>query len=182
MFIRPKDNRWLLMALFNFLTAIWLIAGSGVSAFHVWNSALVLRMAVFLCVPVYLHLHWVFPQPLGKIPPIVLGSIYAITLVLVIAQWFQILPSNFYLLGFLVAIGGSFILLLIHILRQPSARRDFRLLFVAALLALGLAVIWEIFYSFDKIPHGLVVADYWAFPSSPSCISLFCFSPSSGRV
>ena len=155
LFIRPKDDRWLLMALFNFLTAIWLSAGSGVSAFHVWNSALVMRMAVILCVPVYLHFHWVFPQPLGKISPIVLVSIYAITLALVIAQWFQILPSSFYLLGFMVALGGSFILLLIHILRQPLARGDLRLLFVAALLAMILAVIWEIFYSFNKIPAWL---------------------------
>lgn len=155
LFIRPKDERWLLMALFNFLTAIWLIAGSGVSAFHVWNSALVMRMAVILCVPVYLHFHWVFPQPLGKISPIVLVSIYAITLALIIAQWFQILPSSFYLLGFMVALAGSFILLLIHILRQPLARGDLRLLFVAVLLAMILAVIWEIFYSFDKIPAWL---------------------------
>ena len=155
LFIRPKDDRWLLMALFNFLTAVWLSAGSGVSAFHVWNSALVLRMAVILCVPVYLHFHWVFPQPFGKIPRFILVSIYAITLALVIAQWFQILPSNFYLLGFMVALGGSFILLLIHILRQPLARGDLRLLFVAALLAMILAVIWEIFYSFNKIPAWL---------------------------
>jgi len=155
LFIRPKDDRWLLMALFNFLTAIWLIAGSGVSAFHVWNSALVLRMAVILCVPVYLHFHWVFPEPLGKISPIVLVSIYAITLALIMAQWFQILPSSFYLLGFMVALGGSFILLLIHILRQPIARGNLRLLFVAALLAMILAVIWEIFHNFNKIPAWL---------------------------
>ena len=155
LFIRPKDDRWLLMALFNFLTAIWLSAGSGVSAFHVWNSALVLRMAVILCVPVYLHFHWVFPQPFGKIPLFILVSIYAITLALVIAQWFQIIPSSFYLLGFMVALGGSFILLLIHILRQPSARGDLRLLFVSALLAMILAVIWEIFYNFNKIPPWL---------------------------
>jgi len=155
LFIRPKDDRWLLMALFNFLTAIWLIAGSGVSAFHIWNSALVLRMAVLLCVPVYLHLHWVFPQPLGRISPIFLRSIYIVTLALVVAQWFQILPSSFYFLGFLVALAGSFILLLSHILRQPLARRDLRLLFVAALLAMALAVIWEIIYSFNRIPAWL---------------------------
>src|SRR5688572_17597801 len=155
LFIRPKDDRWLLMALFNFLTAIWLSAGSGVSAFHVWNSALVLRMAVILCVPIYLHFHWVFPQPFGKIPLFILVSIYAITLALVIAQGFQILPSSFYHLGFMVALGGSFILLLIHILRQPSARGDLRLLFVAALLAMMLVMIWEIFYSFNKIPPWL---------------------------
>lgn len=155
LFIRPKDDRWLLMALFNFLTAIWLIAGSGVSAFHLWNSALVLRMAVLLCVPVYLHLHWVFPQPFGRISPTLLRVVYSLTLALVVAQWFQILPSSFYLFGFVVALAGSFILLLSHILRQPVARRDMRLLFAVALLVMALAMIWGIFYSFNKIPTWL---------------------------
>jgi len=150
--IRPKDDRWLLMALFNFLTAIWLIAGSGVSAFHIWGSALVLRIAVILSVPVYLHLHWVFPQPLGKLSSRIIGVLYTITLVLVIAQWFQILPSSFYILGFLVALVGSFILLIIHIWRQPLARRDLRLLFVTSLLAITLAIVWQIIYSLNKLP------------------------------
>jgi len=167
LFVRPKDDRWLLMALFNFLTAIWLIAGSGVSAFHVWNSALVLRMAVILCVPVYLHFHWVFPQPLGKISPIFLISIYAVTLTLVITQWFQILPSSFFLLGFMVALGGSFILLLSHILRQTSARRDLQLLFVVALLAMLLAVIWEIISNFNKIPSWLGSGGLFGLPLLP---------------
>ncbi|HXQ34116.1 MAG TPA: hypothetical protein VN843_08895, partial [Anaerolineales bacterium] len=153
--IRPRDDRWLLMALFNFLTAIWLIAGSGVSAYHIWNSALVLRVAVLLSVPVYLHLHWVFPQTLGKLSNKLIGVIYAVTLVLVIAQWFQLLPSSFYLVGFLVALVGSLILLAIHIWRQPMARRDLRLLFVAALLAMVLAVTWEIMYGLNVIPEWL---------------------------
>jgi len=153
--IRPKDDRWMLMSLFNFLTAIWLVAGSGVSAFHIWNSALVLRVAVLLSVPVYLHLHWVFPQPLGKLSSKLIWVVYAVTLVLVIAQWFQLLPSRFYLLGFFVALGGSLILLAMHVWRQPMARRDLRLLFVAALLAMVLAVIWQILFSLNIIPEWL---------------------------
>ena len=153
--IRPKDDRWLLMVLFNFLTALWLTAGSGPSSFHIWNSALVLRMAVLLSVPVYLHLNWTIPQPLGKVPPIFLKLFYVITLALVIAQWFQLLPNSFYLWGFLVALVGSFILLFIHIVRQPSARRHLRLLFVATLLAMTLAVIWQIFQGLKQIPTWL---------------------------
>ena len=153
--IRPRDDRWLLMALFNFLTAIWLIAGSSGSAYHIWNSALVLRVAVLLSVPVYLHLHWVFPQTLGKLSNKLIGVIYAATLILAILQWFQFVPSNFYLLAYMVALIGSFILLLTHILRQPIARRDLRLLFVAALLAMILAVTWEIMYSLNVIPEWL---------------------------
>jgi len=167
LFIRPKDDRWLLMASFNFLTAIWLISGSGASIFHVWNSALVLRMAVLLCVPVYLHLHWVFPQPLGKISSILIISVYVITLALVVAQWLQILPGSFFLLGFVVALVGSFILLLIHILRQPIVRRDLRLLFVAVLLAIALAVTWQITFNLNLIPGWLGSAGLLGLPLFP---------------
>ena len=165
--VRPRDDRWMLMAFFNFLTAIWLIVGSGVSAFHIWDSAMVLRVAVLLCMPVYLHLHWVFPQPLGEKFPIFLKSVYAITLVLVVTQLFQILPESFFLFGFLIAFGGSFTLLLIHILRQPSARRDLRLLFVAVLLAMALAVTWEIVYSLNTIPTWLGSAGLLGLPLIP---------------
>ena len=167
LFIRPKDERWRLMIAFNFLTAIWLIIGSGVSAFHLWDSALVLRMAVLFCIPVYLHLHWVFPQPLGKISNKVVGVVYALTFVLVVLQWFQLLPGRFYLLGFLIALGGSLILLLTHIIRQPMARRDLRLLFVAVLLALALAIIWEILHTLGAIPAWLGGAGLLGLPLLP---------------
>jgi signal transduction histidine kinase len=165
--VRPKDERWLLMALFNFLTAIWLIAGSGVSSFHIWGSALVLRMAVLLCVPVYLHLHWLFPQPFGKLPPILVKLVYVAALVLVIAQAFQILPDDFFILGFLVALSGSLILLLAHLVRQRSAWRDLRLVFTAALLGLTLAVIWQVSYSLNKMPFWLASGGLLGLPLLP---------------
>lgn len=141
---RPHDDRWLLLSAFNFLTAIWLTVGSGVAFFHIWYSGLVLRMAVWLCAPVYLHLHWVFPRPLGKLSPWLTGSIYAVFLALVIAQVFQVLPYSSYLLGFIIAIGGSASLLVAHVVRQPKTRRDLRLLFIVALAAMMPAIVWGI--------------------------------------
>jgi signal transduction histidine kinase len=132
--LRPRDNRWLLLSAFNFLTAIWLSAGSGNSAYHVWYSALVLRMAVLFCVPVYLHLHWIFPRPLGKLPRPVIYIVYTVTLVLAIAQGFQLVPSSLATRGFLIAVIGSLILLVIHAFRQPEVRHDLRLLLLAAMI------------------------------------------------
>lgn len=132
---RPKDIRWRLMIAFNYLTAIWLVVGSGVSMYHIWESAILLRMAVWLCVPVYLHLHWVFPQPLGELPRPIVWAGYTGAGLLAIAEWFQELPSGLYLFGFLLAVGGSLILLFVHAILQPRARRDLRLLLVVALIA-----------------------------------------------
>lgn len=167
MLIRPQNKRWLLMSGFNFLTAVWLIAGSGASSSHVWYSALVLRIAIWLCVPVYLHLHWVFPRPLGKLPPLLVWIVYGSSVVLAIAQGFQLVPNNLYSFGFLIAVGGSLILLVIHLWRQPSVRRDFRLLFVVAALALSLPLIWATVSIFFGIPASLGSAGLLSFPLLP---------------
>jgi len=150
--VRPKDDSWLLMALFDFLTAIWLIAGSGLSGYHIWYSAIVLRVAVWLCVPVYLHLHWLFPRPLGKLPSSLIWTGYGVAAGFAIAQALGLLPSRLYILAFLLAVGGSLILLLFHIGRQRSIRRDFRPLFIVLLLSIVPAVAWPILTSMRLVP------------------------------
>ena len=130
--LRPRDARWRLLIAFNFLTAIWWVAGSGNSAYHLWYSPFVLRTGVWFCVPVYLHLHWVFPKPFRKIPTPIVWGMYLVATALAITEWFQILPQTLYLLGFLVAIGGSLLLLIAHAVFQADARRDLWLLLVAS--------------------------------------------------
>src|SRR5690349_15123033 len=110
LFLRPRDERWWLLSIFNFLTAIWLIAG-GLSNYHIWYSAMVLRAAIWLSVPIYLHLHWVFPRPLGKLPTPVIGIAYGGAVALIVAQLLQVLPQDLYFLGFIIAVLGSLILL-----------------------------------------------------------------------
>ena len=150
--IRPKDEIWVLLSLFNFLTAIWLSAGSGLSAYHIWYSALVLRVAVWLCLPVYLHLHWVFPHPLGRLPRWLVVIVYGVGILLAIAQLFQLLPIELYFLAFIVALGGSLTLLVIHFWRQPSIRRDFRLLLIILMFAIAPALLWAVVDSIFRLP------------------------------
>ncbi len=150
--VRPKDVRWGLITAFDFLTAIWLIAGSGNSAFHTWYSALVLRVVIWLCVPVYLHLHWIYPRSFGILPRLVTLTFYVVFLIVALAQAFQLFSSSFYLLGFIGAVLGSLILLVVHAIRQPETRRDLGLLTILLILALtpliGIAV------------AGLIKSDY----------------------
>lgn len=134
--IRPKDERWLMLSAFNFISAIWLIAGGGTSSFHIWDSAIVLRMAIWLSIPIYLHLHWVFPHPLGRLSPLLIGVGYLAALGLMLAQAYQLLSPNTYFLGFLVAILGSLVLLIVHAIRQPETRSDLRLILIAFFLGL----------------------------------------------
>ncbi len=134
--VRPKGTRWRLLVAFNLLTAVWLAAGSGPSAWHVWHSALVLRATLWLCLPVYWHLHWVFPEPLGRLPAGVVVAGYLAGGVLALLQGGQWLPANGYVLAFLLAVGGSLVLLAAHGLFRPEQRRELRLL-----LQIGVLVI-----------------------------------------
>ncbi len=137
LFLRPKDTRWKLFIAFNFLTAIWLLA-STFSKWHIWESAIVLRSAIWLSVPVYWHLHWVLPRLFGRLPRIVGWAVYLIAIVLAGAEWFQLLPVNAYGLGFLLALAGSALLLLAHFIFRPAERRDLLPLIMAGVLAFGL--------------------------------------------
>lgn len=137
LFVRPKDGRWRLLLAFNLLTAIWLAAGSGPSGWHVWNSAIVLRAAIWLSLPVYWHLHWLFPDPLRPLPGAAPVLAYLGGGTLAVLEWFQGLPQNAYLTGFILALAGSLTLLIAHAIFRPEQRRHLALLVkIAALVIL----------------------------------------------
>jgi len=133
--VRPRDKRWRLMSLFFLLTALWLACGS-LSSWHFWYSAILLRVTIWISVPVYLHLHWVFPKPLKPLPASLVRAGYLLFFTLAVLQNFQALPKSLYFLGFLIAILGSVVLVVAHFALQPSIRRDLLLLFIAVVLAL----------------------------------------------
>lgn len=139
LFARPKDERWRLFITFNYLTAIWFIAGAtNMSSFHLYEGALVLRSFVWLSVPIYLHFHWVFPQSLANLPRFVWPLAHFFGLALAVAQWFQLLPPSLYSFGFFIAVLGSFILLAAHFVMRPQERGQIRFVFFFGSAALVL--------------------------------------------
>ncbi len=130
--VRPRDMRWFLLGMFNYLIAIWVLLGSGLSSYHIWYSALVLRLVIWMWLPVSLHLHWIFPKSLGKLPPWLRWSVDGLCVALGVAQWLQLVSRSLYYAAFLLAIIGSLGLLLAHARRQPEIRRDLRMLLIAA--------------------------------------------------
>jgi len=151
LFLRPKDARWRLFIAFNFLTALWLEAGS-ISRWHIWESQIVLHAAIWLSLPVYWHLHWLFPQPLGQLPTKVWGLAYLISSLLAIAEWFQLLPTETYLSGLLLALVGSVIVLVAHFIFQPRQRRAVGLLVLAVMLMLAPLIAISIAGAFSSLP------------------------------
>jgi signal transduction histidine kinase len=128
LFLRPRGKQRGLLIGFFFITAVWLAAGSGPSHWQAWESAILFRAAIWLSLPIYLHLHWEFPRPLGHLPKAIIWSVYGAGIGLAALQWFQLLPRGAYNYAFLLAILGSLALLLAHAMLKPEHRRDIRLI------------------------------------------------------
>ena len=138
--LRPRRRLQRLFAAFNFLTALWLIA-SVVSRWHLWLSPEVLRSAIWLSLPVYWHLHWVFPEPLRRLPRWVGGLLYGLAGLAALAEWLQLLPPTLYALALLLAPAGSLVFLGLHLLFQRQTRRAAFTLLAGAGLSLVPAII-----------------------------------------
>ena len=132
--VRPRATQRTALVAFNYLTAIWISAGAGLSHSHIWLSPFVFRTAGWLCVPVYLQLNYLFPKPLGTLPRWVPLCLYTAIGAIIAAEWAQWLPVYSLAYGFLVSALGSLALLAAHWRRHPEQRRDI------ALVLIGLAV------------------------------------------
>jgi signal transduction histidine kinase len=135
-FIRPKDTRWKLFLAFNYITAIGLAAGSNLSHWHIGASAFALRVAVWLALPIYLHFHWVFPRRIRTLPKWVWGLAYAAGGIFAGLEIFQLVGGDFYNVGFISAVIGSVLLLILHAIYQPAYRRDSLMLIGGIILIL----------------------------------------------
>lgn len=132
--VRPLDPKRSLFAAFFFLTALWLVIGN-TSRWGHGDSRILYRMVLCLSVPVLLHLHWLFPRPLGKIPTPLLWTLYGLTVAAALLHWTPIASPEWAVLAFGLALLGSLVLLLLHYIRQPETRPQVRLLIFSLLFA-----------------------------------------------
>ena len=163
--IRPRDIRWRLLIALNFLTAIWLAAGSGISRWHIWGSTVVLYSTVFLSLPVYLQFHWVFPRPLLELPRLFWRTLYTGAVFLVILGWLNLLPYSIFTTVLILLPAGSIILLVLHALLQEASRR---LIFLLA-TGIALVLIPPVLFGFlDIYTPNLWASTYMALPAFPA--------------
>jgi PAS domain S-box-containing protein len=123
-FIGPRSRSrltCLLLASFNYATAVWLTTGA-YSSMHVMHNVLVERALSWFLVPIYFHFHLVAPSPLiRRQRRCVFGPLYAIAAVFALLELLQVLPIGAFglaiLLGFLSSLG-------VLIFRVVSSRRS----------------------------------------------------------
>ncbi len=157
-FIRPRDDRWIMLVLFNYLNAIWLSVGSGPSHLHIWMSTFILSAAAWFCMPVYLHLHWVYPKPFSRLPILAWILLYVSAAILTLLEWFGRLPPYSFYYGFAFAVFGSMLMFGIRLIFQKESRKYILVL----TFAVGLILL---------LPAVNVLADIMGFQLSPIEVS-----------
>ena len=133
--IRPKNTHSRLLVAFNYVTAIWLAAGHSTSIF-VPTSLFVFRAALWLSVPIYIHLHWVFPRQLNPYPRKILSSLYGFALLMILAELLSFLPRYASVAGLMTAVIGCMLLLVVHWIQQKEERRTISFLAFVFLIAI----------------------------------------------
>ena len=154
--VRPRSNQRRLLIAFYYLMAAWLVVG-WMSFGGVWYSRILAPLLSWFILPVYLHLNWEFPKPLGQIPTGLVWAAYLSAGILAGMEIFQLTPRLAYVIGVLLALVGGVVLLVLHAILQPDMRRDLKVLAVAVLLALFSGILLSTqAYTFMALTIGIV--------------------------
>lgn len=121
LFIRPRSKTRTLLYLFFFCFAIWISAGQ-ISSTGYWASNVVMRVLIWLSVPITFHLHWYFPYPFKPLKKWSSAMLYAIPGLLAILDLLGIIPSGSYLIGFVLSMGSALLLLVIKLIKFKQLR------------------------------------------------------------
>ncbi len=133
-FVRPRDERWLVLVLFCFTTALWIAAGL-VSHTQIGWSVIVLHSLLWLFLPLIVHLHLVlpttpFPRVRRALPVLYVAAAIGLALDLT-----KVLPHGIFAVPVIL---GLFAALVIVVVRQflpgpPAVRVAHRLMLFGVL-------------------------------------------------
>ena len=151
LFIRPRTKTRFLLILFFYTYAIWIGFGT-ISNTGYLHSPMIMRLFVWLSVPISIQLHWNFPRPF---PPMkkwvnILG--YGIFGVCEVLELANALPLNTYFTAFLFSIITSLAILIFKFFRFKDIRKIMRQLLLAFLLALLPLLVMVILSVFNIAP------------------------------
>lgn len=171
-----KDDRRTMYIAYTYLTAVWLIAGLASSS-RFYYSAVIMRMGIWLSVPVYWHFHWLFPQPLPRIKRRNYFAFYLVFGFLALAEWFSWIPASLFPVGMMLALLGSLALLFAHLIFNPEQRRSLGVLGIAVAFTVAPGILIMISYLLNSSPWAgssvllmtasIPVAYYYAVFSQP---------------
>ena len=146
-FVQPSDYKKRLLVAFNYLTAFWLAIGSSISGYQMFYGTEILKILLWISVPVYWQLHLNFPGKLINIPKRIWTIIYAVFIFLAVLEVFRVFPRSSMYISALLAVGGMLILILLQGLFNKKSRRQLRFLAFSVFISISFIILVEV------IPH-----------------------------
>jgi two-component system cell cycle sensor histidine kinase/response regulator CckA len=155
-FLRPRDERWLVLVAFSYVNALWLASGL-VSSTHLRGSLIVFHSFIWLFLPLALHLHLILPSSLlgRRLRRAILVALYTAALALTALDACDLLqdlpgilrggPILFTAAGVLLSLGLLLLRLLLPL--DTAVKLADRIMLFGLLFGLGPFV-----FSFGLIP------------------------------
>ena len=159
-FLRPRDERWLVLLLFQFDTALW--TSSGFIAFsQEAYSSVVFRIFIWLFLPLSIHLHLVLPNaPFKRFHRAILLPLYALAVSLVALDLLHFIPGASRLATTFFAMLSSLAILLFRQFVPAAAAERIanRVMFYGVGLGLGPIILLIVMYWWS--PAEALVSDF----------------------
>jgi two-component system cell cycle sensor histidine kinase/response regulator CckA len=137
-FLRPRDERWLVLVLFSYVTALWISSGL---ANRAAGSAVVFHIVVWFFFPLAVHVHTLLPDRLlrGRMRVFLLGTLYLLALALSVLDGLLLVGPWVSVAFTLLAVSISVLLLLLRLVFpvDPASRVAVRLMLYGVTLGLG---------------------------------------------
>jgi len=141
-FLRPRDERWLVLVLFSYASALWIASGPGSSS-HIAGSAIVFHVVIWLFLPLSVHLHAILPDSLGPKTArwVGLTALYVFSLVLIVLDALYLLQDFKYsyvwatLIGVVLSIAFLLVRLILPV--APAVKVAVRIMLYGIILGLA---------------------------------------------
>ncbi|QRN83117.1 hypothetical protein JR338_12050 [Chloroflexota bacterium] len=157
LFIRPRSKTRTLLYFFFFSFAIWISAGQ-ISSIGYWSASKIMRVFIWLSVPIAINLHWLFPIPFKNWKKWVGVIIYILPVTLALLDILDFLPSGIYLLGFILSMGSSLTLLIIKFFKFKGLRSMMWSLLGSYIIAIIPIIFLAVMMFINKVPQNSNIA------------------------
>jgi PAS domain S-box-containing protein len=121
LFLRPRDERWLVLVLFHYVTALWFSTGLA-SAQHTAMASVLFHVFIWLFPPLTIHLHLILPNSLLTRWKrwVILVPLYLVALALIVLDGLYLVGNNVYVWACILAVFLSLSLLVLRLLLPLS--------------------------------------------------------------
>jgi len=151
LFIRPRTPTRLLLILFFYAFAVWISAGL-ISPTGYWASSIIMRVVMWLNVPIAFHLHWRFPIPFKFGKKWISILFYSAFSLVAISEIFSNASGNQYMLAFIGMLISSFIILVIKYFQFEESRKILKTILLSYYMAVIPLVLMVILILVDSAP------------------------------